>query len=101
MRVMIGYDSRQWLSWQVCAASLQATTETPVSVAPIGRTALVASGEYQRRQVERDGVQWDVISDAPCSTDFSIARFWVPRVIAERSGWAIYCDCDFLWRLDV
>ncbi len=100
MRVFIGHDPKQWLAWRVCCASLQATARKPIKVEPIGREALAEDGLYTRRQVERDGMQWDEISDAPCSTDFSLARFWLPFV-AQRSGWALYCDCDFLFRRDV
>lgn len=99
-RVYIGYDAREWLAWQVCATSLQATSKYPVSVRPIGRTALVASGNYTRTQSDRNGIQFDDISNAPCSTDFSLARFWVPA-IDPYSGWALFCDGDFLWRRDV
>lgn len=99
-RVFIGYDARERLAWQVCAASLQATAKAPVAMEPIGRTALVKTGHYTRPQSDRNGVHWDDISNAPCSTDFSIARFWLPA-LAGRAGWALYCDCDFLWRRDV
>jgi lipopolysaccharide biosynthesis glycosyltransferase len=61
---------------------------------------LMADGVYTRTQSVRNGVQWDDTSEAPCSTDFSIARFWVPH-LAGSVGWALYCDCDFLWRADV
>lgn len=100
MRCLIGYDQREWLAWQVCAASLQATARAPVAVEPIGRTALMTQRLYTRRQVARNGVQWDEVSDAPCATDFSLARFWLP-FLAGRGGWALYCDCDFLFRVDV
>lgn len=99
-RVFIGYDEREWLGWQVCNASLQATAESPVPVEPIGRKSLMSMGLYTRPQTVRDGVQWDEVSDAPCSTDFSLARFWMAR-LAGRAGWALYCDCDFLFRRDV
>lgn len=97
-RIFIGYDARERLAWDVCAASLLFHTRTPLAIEPIGRVGLRAL--YTRPQVEKDGVQWDVISEAPCATDFSVARFFVP-LIARRSGWALFCDGDFLWRRDV
>lgn len=100
MRVFIGYDARERLAWQVCAASLLAHASSPVAVEPIGRTALAAAGHYTREQADRNGIAWDVVSDAPCSTDFSIARFWVP-VLGGRTGWALFCDGDFMFRGDV
>ncbi len=57
-------------------------------------------GLYVRKQSEVAGVQWDDVSGAPVSTDFALARFWVPA-IAGAAGWALFCDCDFMWRADV
>lgn len=54
---------------------------------------------YYRPTSLREGVLWDNISDAPMATDFSIARFFVP--ILQRTGWALFADCDFLFRADV
>ena len=99
-QVYIGFDSRERLAWQVCAASMQARASAPVSISQIGRIDLERRGLYTRRQHDEAGVQWDDVSAAPVSTDFALARFWVPQ-LAGRSGWALYCDCDFLWRGDV
>ena len=101
LQVYIGFDARERLAWEVCAASIQAHAgDYPLSVHPIGRTGLEAEGLYQRPTLSSDGKLWDVISREFCSTDFSLARFWVPYV-AGRTGWALYCDCDFLFRADV
>ena len=98
--VFIGYDAGERLAWEVCAASLQNSARDPVPVAPIGRADLAARGLYTRPTSVRDGIKWDDLSNEPCSTDFSLARFWLP-LVAERSGWALFCDSDFLWRRDV
>jgi hypothetical protein len=42
---------------------------------------------------------WDVISDAPMSTQHANARFLVPHL--ARVGWALFCDGDFLFRWNV
>src|SRR3990167_6432074 len=101
MRVFIGWDARERLGWHVCAASLQAASSRAVSVAPVSRPDLERLGLYQRpwHRSER-GVLVDDVSDAPMATDFSLARFWVPR-LAGPFGWALFCDCDFLFRADV
>lgn len=101
MRVFIGWDARERLGWQVCAASLQASSGRAVPVEPISRPDLERHGLYQRpwHRSER-GVLVDEISRAPMATDFSLARFWVPALAGGR-GWAVFCDCDFLWRADV
>lgn len=99
-QVFIGWDPREHLAWQVCAASLQRHAREPLPVTPIHRGALEAAGHYRRPHELRQGIDWDVISEQPCSTAFSIARFGVP-LLAPRAGWALFCDVDFLWRADV
>lgn len=42
---------------------------------------------------------WDVISDAPCATEFSCSRFLVPHL--AKSGWALFMDCDILVRCNL
>lgn len=72
----------------------------PITIHSIGRASLEALGLYTRETRIVDGKRLDVISGEYCSTDFSLARFWVPYV-AGRAGWALFCDCDFLWRAEV
>jgi len=59
------------------------------------------------RPTKRDihGNLWDVISDAPMATEFSISRFFVPHLVklktrreVQRPGsrWALFMDCDML-----
>lgn len=60
---------------------------------------LVADGLYSRPmefKAGREGSRqmWDVISDAPMSTEFAISRFLVPHV--AKYGWALFLDCDVL-----
>ncbi len=99
-KIYIGYDARERLAWQVCAASLQARASYPVHIEPIGREDLTRRGLYTRKQRLVEGKQFDVPSNMPVSTDFSLARFWVPS-LAGRAGWAMFCDCDFMFRRDV
>jgi lipopolysaccharide biosynthesis glycosyltransferase len=42
---------------------------------------------------------WDVISDAPMSTQHACARFWVPML--AKTGWALFCDGDVMFRGNV
>lgn len=99
-QVFIGWDARARAAWQVCERSLQAHAAEPVAVRAIGRQMLEHMGLYQRPTLEVDGKRLDQASGEFCSTDFSLARFWVPH-LAGRVGWALYCDCDFLFRADV
>jgi len=62
------------------------------------------AGLYMRPMGRRAQQLWDVISEAPMSTEFAISRFFVPLLAAQNGlceGWALYCDCDFLWLSDV
>lgn len=97
--VFIGFDPRERLAWQVACASLQALARQPVAVRPIWRQQLEQAGLYARPHEERGGVLWDCVSDAPCSTEFSVARFGVQA--AGRTDWVLYVDVDFLFRADV
>lgn len=98
--VYIGWDHRERTAWETCALSIWRRSSRTVGIRPISRQSLRTDGLYLRPTEERDGQLWDRISNEPCSTDFSLARFWVP-VIGGSAGWALFCDCDFLFRADV
>ena len=55
-------------------------------------------GLLRRPMDMRDGV-YDLISNAPCSTEFAISRFLVPHL--SQSGYALFCDCDMVFLSDV
>lgn len=44
-------------------------------------------------------LMWDVISDAPQSTEHANSRFLVPYLAQQ--GWALFCDGDMLFRNNV
>jgi lipopolysaccharide biosynthesis glycosyltransferase len=44
-------------------------------------------------------VMWDVVSDAPMSTQHANARFFVPMLAKE--GWALFVDGDVMFRSNV
>ena len=95
--VFIGWDTRQRLAWQVCARSILAHAKLPPPIRPIGLKTL---GDWYRRPTDvRDGVLFDTVSGAPMSTEFALARFFVP--FAARTHWALFVDGDFLFRADV
>ncbi len=87
-RVFVGWDSREDEVYQVCRHSLYTRASGPISVEPLRQNALREQGIYTR----------DV--DALSSTEFTFSRFLVPH-LAEYEGWALFCDCDFLWLEDV
>lgn len=97
--VFIGWDSRQRMAWHICARSILAHTDYAPPLRPIGMLALQEQGYYRRPTSRRDGVMFDDISAEPISTEFSLARFFVPQV--ARAQWALFVDCDFMFRADI
>ncbi|MGP1675925.1 MAG: hypothetical protein ACTS6J_02050, partial [Burkholderiales bacterium] len=97
--IFIGWDARERLAWEVCARSITANAALPPPIRPISMQALVAAGLYRRPTERRNGVLWDVASGAPMSTEFALARFFVPFL--TRASWAIFCDGDFMFRADI
>jgi hypothetical protein len=87
-RVFIGWDRREPEAYEVARYSLQHRASIPVTVSPIKIDELRAKKLYWRDQ------------DPLASTEFTYTRFLTPA-LAGFSGWALFCDCDFLWLGDV
>jgi hypothetical protein len=92
--IWVGFDSRQQLAYDVCLHSMRAPPGIPVRGLYLQELRMV--GLYTRPTEQRGGQLWDVISDAPMSTEFAISRFLVPHL--ARTGWAAFMDCDMLVR---
>lgn len=88
MKIFIGWDSREDIAYQVCRESLLRHTSVPLDIAPIKQTELRDLNLYWREK------------DPHASTEFSLTRFLTPY-LAGYSGWALFCDCDFLFRGDI
>lgn len=88
LRVFIGWDSREDIAYQVARQSLLDHASITVDVQPIKLPDLVEQGLYTR----------DI--DPLASTEFTYSRFLTPH-LAGFSGWALFCDCDFLFFGDV
>ncbi len=86
--VYVGWDSREDVAYQVCRHSLLKRAKAPVTVTPLRQTELSARGLYDRPP------------DPLASTEFTYTRFLVPY-LAGYEGWALFCDCDFLWLADI
>jgi lipopolysaccharide biosynthesis glycosyltransferase len=99
LRIWIGYDKREDEAYRVAEFSLRRHVSRPVTVTPLLLDRLQAAGLAQRPyRVHRNSL-WDVLSDAPCSTEFSNTRFLVP--LLAQTGWALFIDCDMLFLGDV
>ena len=102
LKVFVGWEPREIPGYQVTVRSLLEHTRYGhnVEVQPLVEPHLRALGHYRRRHERRDGRLWDSVSQAPMATEFALTRFLVPALCQHR-GWAVFCDCDFLWRADV
>lgn len=87
-KIFVGYDSREDIAWQVCRHSLIRHSGGDVDVIPLRQPPLRELGLYTRP------------FDAGASTEFSLTRFLTPYLAAQ-NGWVIFCDCDFLFTVDV
>lgn len=93
--VWVGWDSRERLAYQVAVNSLLAHSDYPPPVRPISNRHPL----YKRPTERKNGRLWDGISQAYCSTEFSLSRFLVPLV--SKAQWALFCDGDFMFRADI
>ena len=88
LRIYVGWDSREDIAYQVCKRSLEQHSSIPLQVIPIKQDDLRTRGLYWRGP------------DALSSTEFSFTRFLTPY-LAGYTGWAVFVDCDFLFRKDI
>lgn len=100
LRVFLGWDPREALAYRIAARSIQWKTSRRVDIQAINLSWLRDRGWYRRATDRRDGQLWDVVSDAPMSTEHAIARFFVP-ILCGFDGWALSADCDILCRKDL
>jgi hypothetical protein len=87
-RVFVGYDSREVEAFDVCAFSLKRHASIPVDVRPI-----------IQEEARHAGLYWRPV-DPLAATEFTYSRFLTPY-LAGYQGWALFCDCDFLWLADI
>lgn len=81
--VYVGYDSREDIAYQVCKHSI-IRRDPGATVKPLKQKEMRESGLYIRE------------IDKLASTEFTFTRFFIPY-LQNYQGWAVFCDCDFLW----
>lgn len=86
--IYIGWDSRETIAYDVCEYSIQKHSSSAVNIQPLKQAELRNRNIYARPP------------DIHASTEFSLTRFLVPT-LNNYTGWALFCDCDFLWLGDV
>lgn len=84
LRIFIGWDSREPIAYDVARSTALKHASIPLDIQPIKLDELVASGVYSRQV------------DQLASTEFTYSRFFTPY-LAGFEGWALFCDCDFLF----
>lgn len=87
-KVFIGWDSREVIAYDVAKRSLQKHASGDVGIEPIKINELIDVGIYKRP------------IDPLASTEFTYTRFFTPY-LAGYEGWALFCDCDFLFFDDI
>ncbi len=84
LKIFIGFDQVEAVAYHTLCQSIIDRSSMPVSITPVKMSMLP---EYKR---ERDPRQ---------SNEFSFTRFLTPY-LAGYSGWALFMDCDMLFRAD-
>jgi hypothetical protein len=119
--VYIGYDTREREAYEVAHYTLARAASCPLRITPLclhqleaqglyyrprsrlkkGRRMEITEGRIVRHVVSRAsaGTMWDILSQAPMSTEFANSRFLVP--LLAQTGWAAFMDCDVIARGDV
>jgi len=104
--VWLGFDPREAAAFAVARQSIRRWNRH-IPVNGLVLSSLHRDGLYYRPTERRLGRLWDVISEAPMSTEFAISRFLVPTLVWDDSnpwgecGWAIFMDCDVLVRANL
>ena len=84
----IGYDSKEDIAYRVCKQSLKRKTQLDIDVKSLKLYELISKNFYTR------------ILDPLASTEFTYSRFLIPALMNYK-GWAVFCDCDFLFFEDI
>ena len=88
LNIYVGYDSKEDIAYRVCKHSILKRSSANVKIRSLKLYELIAKKLYNRT------------IDPLASTEFTYSRFLVP-VLNNFNGWAIFCDCDFLFFEDV
>ena len=103
LSIYIGFDAREADAFLVARNSIKRRLTGCIPIHGLMMRPLVERRLYTRPTPRKGGVLWDVISDAPMSTEFAISRFLVPHLAKESArgdlaGWALFLDADMMAR---
>ncbi len=88
INIFIGYDTREKVASDVCEFSIKQRTKSDLNIKLLKLDDLKKKKIYTRAE------------DKLSSTEFTFSRFLIPYLMNYK-GWAIFCDCDFLWLEDI
>ena len=88
LNIYVGYDSKEDIAYRVCKYSILKRSKSNIKITSLKLYELVAKNLYKR----------DI--DPLASTEFTYSRFLVP-FLNNYNGWAIFCDCDFIFLNDI
>jgi lipopolysaccharide biosynthesis glycosyltransferase len=83
----VGYDSKEDIAYRVCKSSLIANSSNEIIINSLKVDELISKNYYRREK------------DPLASTEFTYTRFLIPTLMNYK-GWAVFCDCDFLFLND-
>lgn len=86
LRVFIGHDSKEPVTWHVLAHSILTRASRPIAIVPLTLDSLKHDYTRQRGPTE--------------ATEFSLTRFLVPY-LSNYEGLSIFMDSDMLCRVDL
>lgn len=101
LKIYLGWDSREVAAYEVAVKSLRRHSSAPLDITPLQLPKLELAGLMRRprRPGFLPGSVWDVLSNAPMSTEFANSRFLTP--LLAQSGWALFADSDIVALADV
>lgn len=102
--VWIGWDKREAAAFAVARETCRIHCNQPIPIFGLLLDDLIKAGLYTRPIEYRASaagkpVMWDMVSDAPQSTEHANARFFVPML--AQTGWALFVDGDVMFRGNV
>lgn len=108
--IYIGWDPNEQEAFQVCRSSIERHLSAHIPIHALVLGELRQRGLYLRPHEQRGitvmkdsnrerPIMWDVVSNAPMSTEFANTRFFVPHL--AKTGLALFLDCDILVRDDL
>lgn len=100
LRIFIGFDPSEADAYAVAERSVRRRSRAELDILPLKLEELRKDGLYTRQHVRVGGQLVDHFTRQPFTTEFTYSRYLVPA-LAGRKGWALFCDCDFLFLEDV